>query len=405
MWDQEIRNLLVRVQPTGRKAFYCAYRTKGNRRSRVRIGDATVLTISDAREHAQRILVEVINGGDPALERRRTQIVSFRQFLSSEYGPWVLSHRKSGRITLKRLNSVFSFILDRKLSEITPWLIEKWRSERKVSGIAVNTINRDVIALRAALSKALEWGLLQDHPLKKLRMLKTSTGGVVRYLSVDEERCIRLALVERDECLRRSRNSANEWRRARGYSEFPAKGLYADHLHPIVILALNTGMRRGEILDLTWDNVSFSSRIVTIAAATTKSGQARHIPLNHEARSALEHWHNQRGRPENGLVFPNDQGGRMDNFTTAWKRLLKRANITNFRFHDTRHHVASCLVMSGVDLNTVREILGHADIKMTLRYSHLSPQIRAAAVEKLADRNRTHSEAASISIENYRSPA
>jgi integrase len=103
--------------------------------------------------------------------------------------------------------------------------------------------------------------------------------------------------------------------------------------------------------------------------------------LNEGALSVLRDWQEQ--RKESELVFPSADGGRMDNISTSWEHLVKAAEIKNFRFHDLRHDFASKLVMSGVDLNTVRELLGHADIKMTLRYAHLAPEKLATAVSKL----------------------
>lgn len=89
---------------------------------------------------------------------------------------------------------------------------------------------------------------------------------------------------------------------------------------------------------------------------------------------------------ENALVFPNPQTGtQFDSVKKAWSSILKAADIKDFRWHDMRHHFASKLVMAGVDLNTVRELLGHADIKMTLRYAHLAPEHKANAVAKLVE--------------------
>ena len=109
-----------------------------------------------------------------------------------------------------------------------------------------------------------------------------------------------------------------------------------------------------------------------------------HIPMNLTLIKTLMAWKEQTGRNGNDLIFPSPKtGGVMDNCKKAWASLLKEANIVNFRWHDMRHDFASQLVMKGADLNTVRELLGHADMKMTLRYAHLAPQVKRAAVEML----------------------
>jgi integrase len=108
----------------------------------------------------------------------------------------------------------------------------------------------------------------------------------------------------------------------------------------------------------------------------------RHIPLNTEALSTLREWKAQSDESAE-LVFVGKNGGSFDNIKKSWWAVLASAKINDFRWHDLRHHFASMLVMGGVDLNTVRELLGHADIKMTLRYAHLAPQVKADAVAKL----------------------
>ena len=111
-------------------------------------------------------------------------------------------------------------------------------------------------------------------------------------------------------------------------------------------------------------------------------GRTRHIPLNREATSVLLNWRAQ-SEDTSGLVFVNEQGERFDRANSSWRRLLKEAQITAFRWHDMRHHFASRLAMGGVDLNTIRELLGHSDYAMTLRYAHLAPEFKMKAVEVL----------------------
>jgi integrase len=138
-------------------------------------------------------------------------------------------------------------------------------------------------------------------------------------------------------------------------------------------------MRRGELFDLKWSAVNFVTKTITVAGDTTKTIETRHIPMNQEALSTLKTW---KGQSDGvGYVFPSAAGGRLEDAKAAWLRLLERANIEGFRWHDMRHDFASRLVMAGVPLNTVRDLLGHADIKMTLRYAHLAPGTKAAAVD------------------------
>ena len=149
----------------------------------------------------------------------------------------------------------------------------------------------------------------------------------------------------------------------------------------MVLVSLNTGMRRGEVFELTWKEADLDRREITVDGAKAKSGQTRHIPLNDQAWSTLSDWRMQAG--ESALIFPSRDGGQFNNVRKSWEAVLVAAEVEDFRWHDMRHTFASKLVMAGVDLNTVRELLGHSDIKMTLRYAHLAPEHKAAAVAKL----------------------
>jgi integrase len=207
--------------------------------------------------------------------------------------------------------------------------------------------------------------------------------GIVRYLKTDEHQRLRAALLRRDATRTAERESANRWRAERGYPTWPAHGVYTDHLTPLVLMALNTGLRRGELFQLRWSDVDLQTAQVTVGGESAKSGQTRYLPLNTDILKVLLAW-----RPTDvtlpAFVFPGRQCGHpLDDIKTSWAALLKSATIDGFRFHDCRHDFASKLVMAGVDLNTVRELLGHSDIKMVLRYAHLAPEHTAAAVEKL----------------------
>jgi integrase len=158
----------------------------------------------------------------------------------------------------------------------------------------------------------------------------------------------------------------------------------ADYMKPLVLVSINTGMRRGEILSLTWGDIDFTNAIITITGNVAKSGKTRHIPINTEAFDILKQWRKKKEFSQ-GLVFAGKNGKKQKSVKRAWAGILKLAKITKFRWHDLRHHFASKLVMASVDMNTVRELLGHSDMTMTLRYAHLAPEHKANAVGRLVE--------------------
>jgi len=375
--DSKLTGFILRVQPTGKMSYVCQYA----RGKRVNIGPANVLTPTQARETARAILGDVARGIDPMADKRKVKADTFEAYILNVYAPWVHAHHGNGENTIKMLRAQFFPILGKcKLDEITPWNVEKWRSARLKAGAKPSSLNRYLNALKAALARAVDWNIIEGNPLAKVKPLKGDNQPAVRFLSETEEDRLRAALDAREGRIRQERATANAWRSARGYKLLPdLAGGYVDHLKPLVLLSLNTGLRRGELLNLERGHVADpdAPSLITVSGKTAKTGQTRHVPLNSEAAEILTAWLKQ---STGKLVFP------LNGVKTSWKNLLKEAQITAFRWHDMRHHFASRLVMSGVDLNTVRELLGHSDLKMTLRYAHLAPQIKAAAVETIVRR-------------------
>ena len=151
------------------------------------------------------------------------------------------------------------------------------------------------------------------------------------------------------------------------------------HLKPIVLVALHTGMRKSEILELKWNEVDLTQGIIYILQP--KSGERREVWLNEVAKKALG---GLKRHPRSPYVFYNKNGKAYYNVRKSFDAALKKCGIIDFRFHDLRHTFASQLAMAGVDFITLKELLGHKTIEMTQRYAHLSPGHKRTAVEILA---------------------
>jgi len=391
--DTEIKGFLLRVQPTGRKTFYFSYRTEAGKRTRIKIGSlGPSMTLTQARDQATIFAGKVTKGIDIQGEKisgrehaKEQQKNSLSNFMDQHYKPWALANLKSGQQTIDSVTRAFPDYLKKPMIAITIKQIESWRTEKLNSGLKPATINRVVNALRAVLTKAVEWGAISEHPLSKLKSLRIDEGKKARYLSSEEEERLYSALKERDQELKDARNRGNDFRKTRGYPLLPdlAQFAYGDRMTPMVILSLKTGMRRGELFDLEWKSVDLNNNVITICGETAKLSKTRHIPLSPMALEAIEAWRKQAPLTK-GRVFPaDDQGNRLNNVNKSWASILKAADIKQFRWHDIRHDFASKLVMKGVPLNTVRELCGHSDLNTTLRYAHLAPDHKSEAVAQL----------------------
>ncbi len=206
------------------------------------------------------------------------------------------------------------------------------------------TINRYLAALSHAFTVAVnDWGWLEDSPMRKVSKPREPRGRV-RYLSDDERKALLGACQE---------------------SPSP-------YLYPLVVLALSTGMRQGEILGLKWDDVNLDKQYLILHE--TKNGERRRVPLTGLAQAEIKKLSKVR-RIDTPLLFPDDNR-RLKRQTfdlrTHWETALEKAEIKDFRFHDLRHSTASYLAMNGASLAEIAEVLGHKTLQMVKRYAHLS---------------------------------
>lgn len=378
--DTSQPGLFIRVLPSG----YASYMVTWARNKAVTLGRVGKMTLEQARTESAQYLAEAHAHGEPlavSQERKVEGMPTFESFLTNHFDPWSKTHHRDAINGCRAIRKSFADLLTLRLDEIDARCVEQLRTTWLAGGLTPASANRNMTRLRGVLTRAVEWGVLEAHPMAKLKRLKVDSRGRVRYLAPDEEKALRDAMTEREAAICAERENANKWRadRKKDLMVDLNKLHFADHLRPLVIISMNTGMRRGEVFNLTWTDIDLKNKIITVEGITSKSGQTRHVPINKELLEILTNWKNQTS--DKGFVFPGKDGHRLDNVKKSWDGLLTRAKIEGFRWHDLRHTFASKLVMVGVPLNTVRELLGHSDLAMTQRYAHLAPDIKAAAVE------------------------
>ena len=237
---------------------------------------------------------------------------------------------------------------------ITPPHIEDYIGSRREDGVANGTINRELTCLKRMFSLAIKWGEANINPVKEVDFLEEPPGRT-RFLSEDEAR----QLI----------NCASE------------------HIQPIIITALNTGMRLGEILSLKWNQVHLESVVnPNLELQVTKNYKKRHVPLNEDMVRLLKDLRNKNERSSNPseYVFLGKYGKPLLSVKRPFKDALKKSEINDFRFHDLRHTFASHYVMNGGDLMSLKEIGGWNSMKMVERYAHLASDYKGKMVNKLS---------------------
>jgi len=251
------------------------------------------------------------------------------------------------RTSVKTLKAFFGTAT---LDHVTPKRIVAYKNQRYIDGVKPATINRELASLKKAFNLARrEWEWCTDNPVCRVSMERENNMRD-RWLTVDEET--------------RLFNAAGPW------------------LRELMLFAIHTGMRMGEILGLTWAGVDLFRRTVTVFKS--KNGERRTIPLNQTALALLKHKYGCRS-VETQLVFPSEAQTRLNasNISRSLNLALEKVKMTDFHFHDLRHTCATRMIQGGVDLYKVQRLLGHKSPIMTQRYAHHYPESLRDGVEAL----------------------
>ena len=367
--DSKFPGFFVRVERSGTKTYYVQY----SRKMRKRIGRADAIAPDDARKQARDIVARVECGlpvDEPKPEDNR---ITLREFVETVYHEYVHANLSLPDQTVSRLHLNFEHLYDMPMEDVAKRDIESWRLNKKKNNRKASTINRALADLKSVYSRAKELGYININPIsdvKKSRELPHEE----RYLSEEEEFRLLKALEQRDKARLNQVSTLSDMPPV--YVETKVGGVWlfpSDHLTPAIILSLHTGLRRGELTKLKWNDVKReeAGQYLVVRAANAKSRKRRFIPLSQTASMILENW---RKHPKRGNVYLFEQrdGRPFEGFKSCFEKVLAAAQIFGFRWHDLRHSFASKLVSRGHDLYRVQELLGHSSPKLTMRYAHLS---------------------------------
>jgi site-specific recombinase XerD len=271
--------------------------------------------------------------------------VPFREF-ALEYGEYCRVNkaansyqRDMGTIDLQ----LIPFFGGRHLHTIATIEIERYKAE-KLDKVKPEALNRELSTIKHLFSKAIEWKYIKEDPARQVKKIR-GPKSLPRFIESKEE-------VEKllDACLEHS-----------------------PEIYPLVVTTLHAGMRRAELLNLRWEDVDFGRGTLTVSSREgwhTKNYESRTMPLHEEVRRILGPI-----KTAKGYVFCRPDGSKLRECFVRKRldKVAKAADVGHLSLHVLRHTFASHLIMSGVDLPTVQRLMGHKDIKTTMRYAHLAP--------------------------------
>ena len=267
---------------------------------------------------------------------------------------WYQSTRKPK--SYKRYNEISRIVIkffrkDLPVTQLNNGKVEEYKLWRLSQGVKPITINKELRFLSTMINRAVEFEWISEHKLyKKPVLIKETDNQRLRYLTEEEEKKLLEAIKN-------------------------------PLLKDIVIFALNTGMRKNEILNLKWTSVNFNLRSVILEPHETKNKRRHILPLNKAAWEVIERRYKEKADSCEFVFHRNGKPIRC--IKEGFKTALRKAGITDFRFHDLRHTFASRLIQKGVDLYVIKELLNPTEITTTQRYAHLRIDNLRKAVARL----------------------
>ena len=286
------------------------------------------------------------------IEEPRQKKIGFRTFAEPYHRDYMQVNRRNFKPDVYRLQIVCDYFKDRDLRTFTPLDFEGLKAWLLRRGCSKSTVNRYLQLVKNFLNVAINEGYLEENPVRKVKLFSEKDNLKERILTEDEEK-------------RLMQNCS-------------------DTLRPILSVALNTGMRRAEILNLTWNQIDFEARRIKVEK--TKSGKVRHIPIEDDLFKQILKLKSENG--QSPFVFFNPETKQpYQDMKTGFKRACRISEIEGLRFHDLRHTFATRLNANGVDIETIKELLGHHSIVITQRYTHSSDERKRKAIETLSKKS------------------
>ncbi len=369
-YTQSDNGLTVEVNPSGKKIFFYKFRQDGVQH-KPKLGEYPAISVAEAKKLVldKKHEIQIQGIKQPILE------VSFKEFVEGEYKEWLFASNKSAQASYKTIQAHFLPLLaDTRIKNINARMIEAWKVKRLTKGISAATIARNLTELRMIFSRVQDWHNLPSF-MPSVKNPKITTEKEQILLTPDE--------------VTKLKNTCDKYIANHHFPEDKESSEWNTNNLPIMLpfivqTAINTGMRRGEILQLKHGDISKHGdrSIITIRGSTEKTSRTRDVPISDKMAESLGSWMGicyggDYKIDKNDLVFPTTT------IKTAWKTFRKRAGLEHIEFKTLRHHFASSLVLKGVALTTVMKLMGHTNIKTTQRYLSVLMEDKFDAVNLL----------------------